>query len=155
MNRNSGLTVMELAVTLAVFAVLCALSVPQMVSWRGRARMNDAATKVLAAFQNARLLAVRENAPVWVSISTGTGGYEVFVDNGPGDHRANALRDADEKGQRGELPPGVSVARVTRRAVRFDGCGIPHFGTTVTLTDTGGRLKKVILSPSGHSRIES
>jgi type IV fimbrial biogenesis protein FimT len=155
MNRHAGLTLIELAVTIAVFAVLCALSVPQMISWRSRARMNDAALKVLALFQNARMLAVKENAGVWVYCRASGNSCDVFVDNGPEECRDNGLQDAGEPVVRGVLPPGVTIEHVTRSPLKFNSRGIPYFGTVVRLADGGGRRKQVVVSPSGHSRISS
>jgi Tfp pilus assembly protein FimT len=155
MKKDAGLTLVELAVAMALFAVLCALSVSSLVSWRGRARMTDAAMTMLAVFQNARMLAVRENAPVWVYCRPSENSYEVFVDNGPGEQRANGVQDSDETVFRGGLPAGVHIDRITRSPVKFNSQGIPHFGTALTLADIGGRRKQVIVSPSGHSRIDN
>jgi hypothetical protein len=115
--------------------------------------MNDAALKVLAVFQNARMLAVKENAAVWVYCSAPQNSCDIFLDNGPGNCRDNGLQDAGEPMVRGKLPTGVYIHRITRSPLKFNGRGIPYFGTSVTLADAGGRRKKVIVSPSGHSRI--
>lgn len=151
---SRGLTVIELVAVMGVFACLCTLSVPHLLSWRNRARMNRAAMEVMSVYQNARILAVRENAPVLVRVDSGEDGYTVFVDNGVGNHRGNGNPDGDEKILEGALPPGVHIDRVTRKTVGFNSRGIPHFGTTVTLADRGGACKRVIVSPSGHSRVE-
>ena len=154
MDRHAGLTLVELTMAMAVFAVLCALVVPNMISWRNRAYMNAAAMTVLAVFQDARLQAVNRNARVWVHFDTARHRYRVHIDDGGGEGRGDGVQNADETVIMDHLPPGVSVASVTRNPVDFNSRGIPYFGTTVTLTDQGHRRRRVILSPSGNSRVE-
>lgn len=145
---------LELSLTIAVLGIVCALAAPNIVAWRNRARIDGAAAKVLAIFQEARIQAVKRNAPVWVYFDGEQNGYRIHFDDSSGSGRGDGLQDEDETVLRGELPTGIYLASVSRSPVDFNSRGIPYFGTTVTLRDHGGRRRRIIVSPSGHSRID-
>ena len=153
MNRQAGVTLIELAVTIAVLAILCALSTPNMIAWRNQARINGAAMEVLSIFQGARMEAVKRNSKVWVYFDDRADRYLIHVDDGTGGSRGDGVQDEGETVTEGRMPAGISVASVTRSPVDFNSRGIAHFGTTITLSDNGGRRRRVVVSPSGHSRI--
>jgi len=154
MRREQGFTLLELSLAIAVLGFVCALAAPNIIAWRNRARIDGAALRVLSIFQEARIQAVKRNAPVWVYFDSEQNRYRIHFDDSAGSGRGDGLQDEDETVIRGEMPAGIYLASVSRSPVDFNSRGIPYFGTTVTLADKGGRRRRIIVSPSGHSRID-
>lgn len=86
--RNSGFTILELMITVAVLVILATVAVPNLRSTIQNNRMTAQTNGFLTAFQLARSEALKRNAPVSVCPSTNgascTGDWEdgwiVFVD---------------------------------------------------------------------------
>lgn len=63
-RRNSGFTLLELLVTLAVAAVLLGLAFPSLVATINRNRLSGGANELTAALQYARSEAIKRNARI-------------------------------------------------------------------------------------------
>jgi Tfp pilus assembly protein FimT len=81
MNKK-GLTVVELLVTVGLFAFLLTVIFPGMQSFFTRLEINSALRTVTAALSTARYQAIQENQPVRVEVVPG--GLQLSVDNGQG-----------------------------------------------------------------------
>ena len=67
-SRNGGFTLIELMVTIILFAILVTFAVPSFVSFRERTIVRGAAEQLIAAVSVARMEAVKRDDPVSVSM---------------------------------------------------------------------------------------
>ncbi len=97
MKRQRGFSLVELVITIAVFAILAALAAPNVVAWVTNAKVGGAARELLSALQDARLEAIKANADVGVELRTFANGdtkdsYSTFIDDNP----RNGVYDSGE-----------------------------------------------------------
>ncbi|RPJ73141.1 MAG: prepilin-type N-terminal cleavage/methylation domain-containing protein [Desulfobacteraceae bacterium] len=129
MRRDSGFTALEVAVTLAMIAVLASITMPSFLGWLSGHRLRGAAINLMADIETAKIRAMRENA--FVAVQFTAGGYSIFVDNGAGAGTAGDwVRNGTERlVQDRPLPSGVTVhlaeLNLANNRVRFTGRGIP------------------------------
>lgn len=99
MRNQSGFTLIELIVTVAIVAILTGISVPNYISWLPGHRLRSAVDDLNSAYQLARLQAVRENVSAAVLFDAGSSSVEVFVDDGGGGGGTpnNGIREAGER----------------------------------------------------------
>jgi len=137
--RQKGLTVVELAVVLAVAAILYSQAVPAFTSWIGNAQTRTAAESVLNGLQLARVEAMRRNRMVQFVVTDGASsswlvGCSNIVDAGtpdvddPGDClgviQARAALEASAQPQLSIVPDGattVTFDALGRIAANIDG----------------------------------
>jgi type II secretory pathway pseudopilin PulG len=90
-SRTAGYSVVELAVVLALVALLAGLGVPPLLDWAAQVQLELAAAEVMSALRYARANASRRYEKVAVKFETG--GSEVFWSlyaDGDGDGVLNA-----------------------------------------------------------------
>ncbi len=68
LSRQRGVTLIELAVTMAMFAVLLAAVAPSIGTWVRNTQIRNTATSIQAGLMRARNEAVRRNQPVRFSL---------------------------------------------------------------------------------------
>jgi prepilin-type N-terminal cleavage/methylation domain-containing protein len=124
MRKNSGFTTYELMVTIAIMAVIAAITMPPYLKWYRSSRLRSAASSFTVDFEMAKTEAIRENDSVVMELFPRR--YIIFVDsnddwNSSGE---NVLLTRD-------LPPGVSIDTaslnlpVVNHKVRFNSRGLP------------------------------
>ena len=154
-HKNSGFTLMELMITIAVIGLLAAIAIPNMIGWRSGAKLRGAVENLRGDLQLAKLTAVRENGPVAVLFSDN--GCQVFIDNGatPG------VLDAGERRIRNrQLETGVSINLGStdfngNLYARFNNRGLPEDDGEVVIISSGGRPPRTIrLSRLGRIDIQ-
>ena len=124
MRKNSGFTAYELMVTIAIMAVIAAITMPPYLKWWRTSRLQSALSSFTVDLEMAKTEAIRENAFVVVEFYSGS--YRIFVDSNKdwGSSGENVLLNR-------VLPPGVSIdaASLTlptvNDKVRFNSRGIP------------------------------
>ena len=70
MRKDSGFTLIQLIVIIAIVAVLAGIAVPNFLSYVPKHRLNGAARQIMGDLMAARMKAVKENTTVtvaWVS----------------------------------------------------------------------------------------
>ncbi|MCC7463432.1 MAG: GspH/FimT family pseudopilin [Gammaproteobacteria bacterium] len=158
--RQTGLTLFELALALALVAVMTGIASPSLGRWRAQAAVQRHAYALLGALHEARSIAITRGEPVVLCQSAGTtaclagsapaGGWTVFVDRAGG---SSARLDAgDELLRSVELPPELRLLG-SRRALTY--WPVARAGTTATLMlcHAHGEALAVIVSQTGRPRL--
>ena len=143
MRSESGFTLIELFIAMAVMAILASIAVPNMMAPSNRAKLTGAASNLRGDLQTAKMMAIRENAFVVVNMFANR--YEVFVDNGAGANAGNWGCDADERLLISrQMEPGVSIdlaaTNLASDRTRFNDRGLPeNFGRIVLVNSQAGQ----------------
>jgi Tfp pilus assembly protein FimT len=130
-RKESGLTAFELAVTLAIIAVMASVTMPPYLKWWRKTRLSGAVSNLASDLELAKTQAIRENTTVVVEFKSGN--YTLFFDRGDG---GGGGPDWDQDpGDRlilkRYLPPGVQIETASLSfptetdKTRFNGRGIP------------------------------
>lgn len=78
MKKQSGFTVVEMLVTIALLSTVAIIAIPNFISWLPDYRLRSASQDLLSNFQKAKLTAIKRNVNTAVCFSSS--GYTVFVD---------------------------------------------------------------------------
>jgi len=124
MRKSPGFTTYELMVTIAIMAVIAAITMPPYLKWFRSSRLRSAVSNVTVDLEMAKTEAIREND--FVVIEFFPRRYLVFVDsdNDWDSIGENVLLNRD-------LPPSVSIDTaslnlpVVNHKVRFNSRGLP------------------------------
>ena len=151
--KNSGFTLMELMIVIAIIAILAGVAIPNFIGFLPRQRLAAGAQDVLQGLQKSRSKAIMTNRPVVVNFNAAADSFTAFVDeNADGALDAGELTIADRT-----MPAGIDlttnlVGAVT--AVTFDNQGIPTTSGTMTVQNSKGDDQDIRLYLSGHSVLE-
>lgn len=147
-NKQSGFTLIELIVIIAIVAVFAGIAVPNFLSYMPKHRLNGAARQVMGDLMAARMKAVKENNRFKV----------FFLDN----HQYKILDDDNNNNveDSGEWTNTKDIQR-EYSDVTFSATADPIFyprgtayGTTITLTNSAGSTKDVKVHLTGRVKIE-
>ena len=162
MKKQNGFTIYELLAVIGIIAILAAIAIPNMISWRSEAKLRSASNNLRGDLQMAKLRAMREKAIVAVIFTAN--GYNIFIDNGAGVNAGNWNLDAGEVPIRNrQLPAGVTIALPTtfdspNNRTRFNGRGFPDQSTltgggltgTVTIQNLKGSQMQITINRLGR-----
>ncbi|QTA92790.1 pilus assembly FimT family protein [Desulfonema magnum] len=166
MRKNSGFTLIELFVTMALMAILAAFAVPNIMKWVPNYRLKSAVQDTFSNFQRAKLMAAKRNITCTIifnqPIDDKTYDYVVFLDP-----NNNLEYDNDEDviakvNLKEKYKGSVDTENITFQdnVVAFRPNGLPRnkgngLGMgTVSLKNTNGRITDIILSSAGSVRIK-
>lgn len=161
MRNNSGFSTFEVAVAIAIVAIIAAITMPNYLKWLRGYRLRGATDNLVADLEMAKIRAIRDNGLVAVVFSAA--GYTVFLDNGvgAGGKLGDYVRNGDELLLRNrDLPAGVrfDLGSVTflNNQTRFNGRGIPPeimSPETITLTNSIN-TKQIIINRLGYMNVQ-
>jgi len=129
MRRNSGFTAYELAVTLAIVAIMATVTMPSFLSWLTAHRLRGASINLMADMEMAKIRAIRENT--FVAVQFAADKYRIFIDNGSGGGVAGDwIQNGSERLVIDRpFPAGVSIPltelALADKRVRFTSRGLP------------------------------
>ncbi len=163
MKKNSGFTAFELAVSMAIMAVIATLVLPPYLQWLRGNRLRGAVTNLMGDLEMAKIRAIRENTFVVVSFENNR--YTIFVDNGQPGPSATAgdfFPTGEVIVKTRTLPAGVSFdladlafdtpAGVSDDTTRFNGRGLPDkvsASADIPLMNKSGR-RLININRLGH-----
>jgi type IV fimbrial biogenesis protein FimT len=175
MSKQSGFTIIELAVVIAIIGIVSAIAVPNMIGWASRSRVNGAARDIVSMVQKARIEAVRNNEQVYVTFDPDNDGsmdvnYIAFLDDGQGtadadsdgvlDGADNGIQDGTERTvYQGQMPAGVTLSGVPLGAgagdTSFNPRAMPSFAGPIALTNNSGYTVTVTIGSAGIPTISN
>lgn len=79
MRRNSGFSLVEVAVTIAIIGIMSAIAIPSFLSWLSDKGLHNASRDLYSNFRKAQMNAVKRNRNCAVTFD-GSTGYVVYVD---------------------------------------------------------------------------
>lgn len=150
MKRHRGLTLIEIAIGLAIVAVLAALAVPGFVERIGRARLAGAAETLASDLAEARFESARSGEPLYLVFSAGSDWcYAVAREPRCDCHTAQACQ---LKVARAADAPGVDLVR--SEDAQFDpAASEPPGGSAQWQGLDGTQSLSVSLTPLGRARV--
>jgi len=158
MRNHSGFTLIELMVVIGIITVLATIAIPNFIGWLPKYRLGSAAREIFTIVQQARFLAVKENANVVVSFDPAQDSYMAFVDNGFGTNAENMIQDADEATIfSGSMPARVDMYEAVfslNPYFYFNSKGLPSGFGHVYLQGQPGDFKNITVSITGSARIQ-
>jgi type IV fimbrial biogenesis protein FimT len=143
MHKNSGFTIMELMVTIAIIGLLTAIAIPNMINWRSGTKLQGVVENLRGDLQWAKLAAVKGNVSVEVQFPLEGDKYLVVPGDGPTKER--------------RLPTGVSIDVADfngNEYVRFNNRGLPEDPGTVVINSSGGEGRTINLNRLGLIEIK-
>ena len=143
MRKDSGFTLIELMVVIAIIGVLCAIAIPNFLNWLPKHRVGSAARTVMSTLEFARINAIKTNADVTVNF--GWANESLTVESG-----GTTLRT------RG-LPAGVNLQDIDLGdSVTFNGHGFSDESGGVVVENTkNDTLRRIInLTLGGNASIQ-
>jgi type IV fimbrial biogenesis protein FimT len=144
-----GFTLIELAITLAVLAILGAIALPSIGAGLDRQRLQATAQALAADIGEARFEAARRGQPLHLQASAGPAwcwSVSVNPDCPCGQARACQLQNV-----RAADHPGVQI--VSAQGLRLDAVGAAQAGTAALLQSRRGDRLRVDVSALGRTRI--
>jgi len=157
MQKNSGFTIVEVMIVVAIMAIVASIAVPNMLGSRSDAKLRGAVANLKGDLNTAKMMAVRENALVVVNFFGN--GYQVFVDNGAGANSGDCTLNADERSLvNRSLPAGVTIDLATStfadNRTRYNRRGLPQNLGIVVVEDLTGAQRQLELNRLGRIEIQ-
>lgn len=162
MDKQSGFTLMELMIGIAIIGILSSIAIPNYMAYLPKHRLSQGTRAVYAALQYARLRAVKDQRSVVASFNTGADSYTVFADDGSGGGTANdgVRNGAEPILKTAALPMTVNMTLAAFAGgvpwTRFDSRGLPNgLGGSVELQSTSQNqfMRQITLRVTGTPRI--
>jgi type IV fimbrial biogenesis protein FimT len=144
-----GFTLAELVIVIAVIGILAVMAVPSFLTYLRAAGLKSGAQQVVTLVNQARELAIKENANVCVTLPSATQmRYRVGACT-TGTAWVGAGTDATGNIN---LPPGITVTASASPIFNYVGSALPAATYTLTYTQTGATLT-VSVAASGRVTI--
>jgi len=159
LKNRKGFTLTEVAVTLGVFGVMTAISVPSYLSWVPRHRLQTSVRQIYDDINLAKIRAVKDNSVAVVIFYPASNDYDIFLDaSSPLNWAYDGATDTYIR-QRAKLEDGVSITGTTLPAhtCGFNNRGMLPTGAApgvIQLTNPTGILMGVeVMNTAGAIRI--
>ena len=147
MNSQSGFSMMELMVSIALIAVLASVATPNVIAWRNNAQFNSAVRQVKSNIEGMRMFAIKNNLRAAVAFTDGADSFDTITWD-----RAAGAPGAPNTYQ---LAPDIRVSsNFGGDQLIFNSRGMANTIGTVTIQNTAGLSRLITVSLVGSSRIQ-
>lgn len=147
MRKQSGFTLMEMIITVAIIGIIMAGVVPNMIGWRNNARLSQAARQVYSDLQGARSRAIKTNRTVQIVFDNAADTYSV---NGT----TRRLPGGIEMDSAVFNAQGDGTASFNNYGFGRDNQNADNGGQIVISLAGGSRSSTISVFPSGNIRID-
>jgi prepilin-type N-terminal cleavage/methylation domain-containing protein len=138
MQKNSGFTLLELAVVIAIIGILSGIAIPNFINWLPKYKLKNAAMDMRANFNSTRLNAVKNNRDWAVIFDTANNSYHICSDSG-----ANSVWDGpsgDDTVEKSvilsEYNAGVKFKSDPGGPLIFGNRGMTNVGKVIEITNS-------------------
>ena len=151
-KKESGFTLIEMMVVVAVFAIIAAIAIPAFMRLLPGMRLNGAARQVMGDLMAARMKAVKENNRFKVFYLNN---YQYrILDDDNNNNNVDGGELTEIKDIRANYPSGVRFYHSTDNVIFYPRGNA--FGATLYLeTSDGSEKKAVIVNFTGRTKITS
>ena len=153
-KKESGFTLVEVMIVIAVFGIMSAIAIPSFMSLLPGMRLNGSARGVFVALNKARMGAVSKKSTGNVQFNSSTA-YVSWVDNPAGSQYS--LDSIDYEETHGTTESGVTISHdVPFSTFAFNSRGLPagsSVASTITLTNSEGAVQTVEINALGITKM--
>ena len=155
-HKNSGFTLVELMISIALLALLATIAIPNMIGWRSGAKLRGAVENLRGDLQLAKLRAVQENGFVTVLFFEDSNEYCLFIDDGDETPVDWPLEAGEIRFRIRSIPTGVSIDADFNGYdyVRFNNRGLPENTGNVLVVSSDGDGQTIELNRLGLINIQ-
>ena len=156
MNRQTGFTLVELMITLAVAAILLTVGIPSFRDFIMNNRLVSQANEFAAAINLARSAAIKQQRNAYITSTAGTNwanGWTVWVDN----NSSNAQDASEVLRVTQAFNANNTFTSTGKTQFRYSPSGLVDGADTLTLCDnrTGERGRQISVSAAGRVNIQA
>lgn len=152
-KRESGFTLIEMMIVLAVFAIMAMIAIPSFMSLLPGMRLNGSARDIFVTMNLTRMQAVAKNTIGIIKFDVANNTFTAWLENDPATNNW-ALDYTDTLIKSGSTETGVSISGTTipSHTFGYNSRGLPA-GTpgtyAVTLTNSEGDTQQVQVNALG------
>ena len=149
-NKQSGFTLTELIVIIAIVAIFAAIAIPNYLAWLPKSRLNGAARQVMGDLMAARMKAVSQNNEFKIFFLANGHDY-MILDDDDNDGTADGGEWTETKDIQNQYHD-VTFSATNNPIFHPRGTASP-LGTTITLSSSSGSKKYVKIRYTGRVKI--
>jgi len=150
-NHNQGVTMIELAVVMAIVGIMALFMAPALGEWTGRFRVRGASKDLADAFQLARLKSISEAVEYKVELDLDNQQFRIWK----GNLRRNSTSWPTQEGSTISPPRGVTIDNIDSvttgvHNIVFRPDGMTTASNSIAIQNEKGDLFQVTVSQTGR-----
>ncbi|MBI3783684.1 MAG: GspH/FimT family pseudopilin [Deltaproteobacteria bacterium] len=148
LRHPAGFSLPELLVTVSLFAILIGTAAPYLPAFTRTYNLTGAAHEIFSALQRARMTAILANRHCRFVV-IGSRSYRIHIDS-----NGNGVEDTGEPITTQDITqntPGITLDGAN--GVTFAPNGSAPPGGTITLTNSNGKTKQVVVAATGQVQV--
>jgi prepilin-type N-terminal cleavage/methylation domain-containing protein len=143
MRQNRGYTLIEVMTVIAIIGISTSITIPNVIGWLPKYRLNSGAEEIQSTLQLARLGAIKQNTDATVNFNVINHTFVAAI--------------AGKTIKSGRMPSGITIDSITipSSKVQFDSRGLANtwIGNIVVKNNQGG-TKTIKVNIVGNSKIQ-